>query len=265
DLRFLLDRNNVFVECKANPENELYIPPSQFLGKRLLEVMPPHLAPTLAAAADRVRATREAQVTEYELEVGSGSRFWEARLVACGEDEVLVLVRDITERTCVQDELRESMSNYRTITEHSIDGIVMIDRHDRFVMANPEFCAMLGYTEVELLRLGVADITPPEERGQLAERRQRLQAEGTVEAERNLCRKDGGHVTVDLRARWLGGGRILSQARDITERRRVEVALQESEDSYRLLMEKATDGITITNDHGAFLLVNPRFYEMAGY
>ncbi len=265
DLMFVLDREGVFREYRANLGQELYLPPEEFLGKPLAEVMPPELAPRLLAAAARARTTRETQFAEYELPIGGGPRDWEARFVACGDDEVLVLVRDITERRRAEEALRESESKYRQVTEQALDGMSILDLESRFLMVNPETCRIYGYSEAELLRMRLHDITPPEDLPLLPERLKRLREEGSVEAERVLCRKDGARVTVEVRAKLMAGDRILSMVRDITERRQVERALRESEATHRMLMEKATDGISITDADGNILMANPRFCELLGY
>src|SRR4051794_6275560 len=88
---------------------DLAAPPEAFLGRRVAEVLPEDVAITTEAAVDRVLASGGTETIEYTLDLGGDARDFEARLVAVGSDEVVAVVRDVTERNRVNSELREAL------------------------------------------------------------------------------------------------------------------------------------------------------------
>lgn len=98
DLLFILRADGVFIEAFAPRQQELLMPPEQFLGRHIDEVMPPHVATMAHRAIARVRATGAIELFEYPLAFGENEQMFEARLVAITDDDLLVVVRDVTER-----------------------------------------------------------------------------------------------------------------------------------------------------------------------
>lgn len=93
DLMFVLTRDGAYVDYHARDETLLAVPPHQFVGRNVRDVMPPPLADRLMEAIDRAFEVDEPIVVEYELPVGH----FEARLVRAGDDRVLSMVRDVTD------------------------------------------------------------------------------------------------------------------------------------------------------------------------
>ena len=96
DLMFVVARDGTYVDYHARDESLLFRPPSQFLGRRVHDVMPPPLADTMMKAIERACLGEEPVVVEYELAMHE-PRCFEARLVAGEPDRVLSIVRDVTE------------------------------------------------------------------------------------------------------------------------------------------------------------------------
>ncbi len=106
DLMFHLSADGVFLDYKASVESELMTPPSEFLGKRADEVLPPDLAGMLLENLEETLASGKMQIYEYETVVQDHKKFWEARMVICRENDVLAIVRDNTERVKAEEEVR---------------------------------------------------------------------------------------------------------------------------------------------------------------
>ena len=105
DLLLVLGADGVFRDVQAAVGVPLALPPDAFLG-RPIEAVLPALAPRARAAIAAALATGAPQALEYELPTGGELRAYEARLVACGPDEVLAIVRDVTERARAERGLR---------------------------------------------------------------------------------------------------------------------------------------------------------------
>src|SRR5215212_1674204 len=106
DMVFRLDRAGTYLDYKADRVTELPAPPEVFLGRRVAEVMPADVAIMTEATIAKVLTSGGTETIEYTLEMGGSSRDFEARLVPGGLDEVVAVVRDVTDRNRVNAELR---------------------------------------------------------------------------------------------------------------------------------------------------------------
>ena len=105
DMMFRITRDGTYVDFEPASGMEPLVPPSQFLGRRIDQTLPPEVARRAMLAVECAIKTREPQAFEYALEMDGGERSYEARVVAAGEDDVVCLVRDVTERRRADMEL----------------------------------------------------------------------------------------------------------------------------------------------------------------
>ena len=96
DMLFVFSCEGIYLDFYAPDSSALYAPPDRFLGKHVREVMPPDLAARFEGAFAQALVSAEPVVTEYVLEVPSGRCEFEARIVRCGDDRLLSIVRDVT-------------------------------------------------------------------------------------------------------------------------------------------------------------------------
>lgn len=109
DLVFVLDREGRFEDYYANDISQLLMPPEKFLGNRLRDVLPPHVALSATNAMEYVLASGEVVRFEYELDIpGIGERCYEARVAPCGSDKVVAVVRDVTEHKLTELAIAEA-------------------------------------------------------------------------------------------------------------------------------------------------------------
>ncbi|MFO1023083.1 MAG: PAS domain S-box protein, partial [Planctomycetales bacterium] len=109
DLMFLMNSDGVILDYHAANEDELYVSPEVFLGKRMDDLLPEPVASLFRENRDRVHGTAQSQVFEYDLEIPRiGKTSFEARMTLSGERETITIVRNITDRLKLEEQLRQS-------------------------------------------------------------------------------------------------------------------------------------------------------------
>jgi signal transduction histidine kinase len=104
DMVFTIALDGTFLDVHARDSSDLAVPPDAIVGHRVGEILPPDLAARIHASFDHVEKTGDMQVVEYELPVGGRPGYFEARIVPCGADRFLTIVRNITEMRLSQAE-----------------------------------------------------------------------------------------------------------------------------------------------------------------
>jgi signal transduction histidine kinase/ActR/RegA family two-component response regulator len=108
DMAFRMDRDGIYLDVHAGREAELVAPPSALVGRRVTDVIPPPLGEDLLAAIRRVLSTAQPEQLEYSLPIAPDAIHFEARLVPGGTDDVVCIVRNVTERRVLETQVRES-------------------------------------------------------------------------------------------------------------------------------------------------------------
>lgn len=145
DFYFRLKPDGTILSYRANPTamGELYVPPEQFIGRRMDDFLPPEQAALFAAKLEEQRSSGKVITFEYRLTESNGDRYYEARLTSLAySDDIIVLVRDIAERKQLEQQLQQAqkMEALGQLT----GGIA----HD----FNNILAAILGYSNLALER-----------------------------------------------------------------------------------------------------------------
>jgi PAS domain S-box-containing protein len=130
----------------------------------------------------------------------------------------------------IEAALLERDRQFRAVFENALDAIIIVDDERRLVDANPAASSLLGHSRDELLRLRVEDLFPTAYRETATSLWGRFIAEGEQHGEVSLLHADGSLRIADYRARAsILPGRHLSVMRDISDRRRLEEQLTQSQ------------------------------------
>jgi len=98
DLMFMFTEDGSFIDYKSQQESKLYLPPDEFVGRNIKEILPPLVTDLTFKAIERCKQSGELQNFEYQLEYDSIIGFFDARMAKVGVNKYLAIVRDITEK-----------------------------------------------------------------------------------------------------------------------------------------------------------------------
>ncbi|HYY61747.1 MAG TPA: PAS domain S-box protein, partial [Burkholderiales bacterium] len=277
---FFKSRDGRYLGVNRAWEEFFGIPGESFIGRQVADLYPKD--PAIAerhAAMDRDLYARPGRQS-YEIAVRA--RDGKLRDTLCyqatyqdarGEVAGLIgTIVDITERQNVEAALRDNEERYRRTFELAGSGLAQVGLDGRFMRVNRRLCEMFGYSEAELVGMPVKDISHPEDRDAVDERRLKLIAGelDTVRLEKRYLRKDGTTIwaNIAIALERDSAGRPLyaiSVLDDITVRKQTEERLRESEARYRSTFELAGSGIAHIGLDRKFIRVNRRLCEILGY
>lgn len=267
DLVFRMDRQGVFRDYKADVR-DLYIQSgSSIVGLSCRDTLPHAVADLVEGAITAALQTRRLQVFEYSLEIpGLGLREYEARMVPSGPDEVLTVVRDVTERKLIEQGLQASEEKYRALFEAAGDGIAIFDTAGHFVDANAQFCALLDRPRAEVVGAALSTAIVDATDELIARVRPILAREGRVTLEGELRRRDGSLVPIETTLTRMPGDLRLIVVRSTAERKRAETALRQSEEKFARLFHSSPVAMILSRKStGEMLAVNEGFTALTGY
>lgn len=141
DLIFLQTKEGVYLDYHARDPRRLFVPPEVFLGKSMRDVLPPDLAQRLEKCFQQAVLSDQPVVDEYSLPVGEALGFYECRIVPCGDDKILSIVRDITERKLAQASLEKALAEVRILKDQLFAENVYLQEA---VMVAHDFGEMVG-------------------------------------------------------------------------------------------------------------------------
>lgn len=179
-------------------------------------------------------------------------------------------VQDVTERRQAEDKIRESKEWLQAVFDASRDGIVIED-DGKIVYTNKFFAQFFGHeTPEELFGQSILQLLPPDEAKRLLEYGERRLLGEQVSSLYQFTgkRKDGTLVEVEGAVSTVvisGKKYVMTAVRDISERKRAEEALRESEHKFRTLIESTSEGLLQVDNEDCVLFVNSRLCEMVGY
>ena len=179
------------------------------------------------------------------------------------------VVRDVTERIHTELALEKSNEEYRLLFEGNPHPMWLVDE-ETFAFLAVNDCAVkrYGYSREEFLGMTVKDIRPPEDIPELLPRVRSTETDYGFAGQWRHKRKDGTIIEAEVswhRLSFAGRPAKLVLATDVTERKRAEAAMRESEERYRDLFENANDIIYTIDLAGNFTSLNQTGERLTGY
>jgi PAS domain S-box-containing protein len=186
---------------------------------------------------------------------------------------ISTIARDITKQKKSEIALKESEELFHEVFNNANDMIGLNSIKDdglpgKFIEVNEIGVERLGYTRDEFLNMTPTDIVAPEERSKIPENALKLSEKGYVEFEIIHLTKDGKRIPVEVNNHIfeLNGKKVaLAISRDITERKKAEETLKNSERMYRNIFENVQDIFYQTDLKGNIIEISPSIERYSGY
>jgi PAS domain S-box-containing protein len=180
-------------------------------------------------------------------------------------------ITDIAERKNTGEALRESEERFRSVFTNAAIGILIADPNRCYLAVNDRFCEITGHSREKLLTMGCAELVHPDDQAaDIAEVRRLLRGDASsfMRDLRYVHANDKVvwvrvHVSL-MRGRTNDEPRILAVVEDITERRRAEAALQESEERFRAFMNNSPAIAWMKDAQGRYVYLNKTYEEELG-
>ena len=261
DYRYVLV-NRAFLNYRGMKTEDL-------IGRRISEVLDP--AVFEATIKGKLDECFQGKIVQYEMRykyplLGERDLFvsYFPMRGPKGIDRVTIVLKDSTERK----QAKRSLELFRNLIDQSNDAVEVVDPETlHFLDVNEKACKDLGYTREELLSMTVFDIDREIDESMHAKMLAELRDSGFAIQQSIHTRKDGSTfpVEISLRRVELDRSYVVTFARDISDRKRTEAALLESEDRYRDLIEHCEDLVCTHDLEGRLLSANAASARMLGY
>jgi len=234
DLIFVLSRDGVYLDYHAKNPDDLLVAPELFLGKNMRDVMPPDLDALFRQRFDEALTTGEPALLEYSLPLGGEEKHFEARIVERDDGDFISIVRDITDRKRIAEQLRKSEEFNRRIIENSPECIKILEPDGILTYMSPAGMRMLELDELIIKGKNILDYLPEQDRAQGVEALARARAGGIGTFHGRVRTSSGREKWVDAVVSPLldAKGRVeslIAVSRDVTERRAAEASLRETQ------------------------------------
>ncbi|MGZ6346635.1 MAG: PAS domain S-box protein, partial [Anaerolineales bacterium] len=268
DVVLVIDRNGVYLKVATTNPDLLVVPTGGLVGKTLRDVFPFEQAENFTHVIQKVLDTNQTIQIEYDLNIGGRTVWFETSISPMTENSTLWVARDITERFMAEKALLEAEKNYHSLFENIPDGVYRSTIDGKFLSVNPALVRIFGFsTTDEFLKVDIArDLyIDPDARQSWASIL--IQKGELRNAEATLRRKDGNKINVlentQVIRDWQGNALYFEGTlTDITERRKAEDALRQSESSLQAVLQSTADGILAVGNDNNVLYANQRFIEI---
>ena len=270
---FTLERDGAIRQLNLTGARLLGVERSRLVNRRFGLFVSDDSRPAFNALLKKVFESQAEESCEATLLKEGNHPYYvdiEARVSEDGQ-ECRAAVADITERKRAEEALKESEKRYRQVVENATEIIYALDEKGNFTYGNPTGLKVTGYSLAELRSFNYADLVLPEHRERVMEIyinqfRQRIP---TTHVEFPFLSKTGKIIWFEQNTSLvIEDGKVVGFhiiARDITERKRAEEALGESEEKYRTIIEIIEEGYYEVDLAGNFTFVNDTVSKHLGY
>ncbi|RIJ41566.1 PAS domain-containing hybrid sensor histidine kinase/response regulator [Pontibacter oryzae] len=271
DLMFIIGQNGDYHYMKNVEQKHLLVPKESVIGNNIFNLLPRELASKIMSLIERVLESGFYEKIGYDLQLPDGLRYYEGRILKYSDNEVLAIIRDVTEEKNAALEVEEKNEFIRQVLDASPSLIYVKDSEGKFVLANQEYCKLFEVTLDQLIGSSGLDIhqNPSEAEFYLEIDRQVIEENREIKLQERHTTKTGEVLWFNTTKKPIvtsnGQVRVLGISTNVTEQRLANKRLQNSEELHRLLSENSKDMVSLHNIDGSYIYISKAVEEMLGY
>ena len=251
DMIIRINLEGFYSEFIASPSFPMLGISTDLVGTHMSETLPPDVVQQRMDYMQLTLQTNSIQIYEQTLFVAGKEQIEEVRIVPYSEDEVLLLIRDISDRKQAEVALGKEFRRSEMLFNTSLDGLFVLDLEGKIIEANQSFARMLGYSLEEVMVLSIYDIDVKWTKDELKKGVREFGQEKRVKFETFHRRKDGSLCTVEISASSVNWADEIVQfaiCRDITARKQAELQLHQLNQSLESKVKERTAELQQTNE-----------------
>ncbi|HEX2997244.1 MAG TPA: PAS domain S-box protein [Anaerolineales bacterium] len=275
-LAWIKDAQGRYVYANAAAEKAFGMALENLYGKTDAEVFPPAVAAQFRENDEQALVNEKGVQTVETLPQDDGIVHYSlvTKFPIAGTDGKVAMIGgtafDITERKHIEEALRIENERFMRFVDSNIVGILIGDATGNIILANDYYLNLLGVSRDEFAagKVDWKSFTPPEWLSADEKAIHELRERGVCEPyEKEYVRTDGTRIPVYIADAMLPGAgeEIAAFVIDISERKKAEAALYESEERLRAILSQATAGIVRKDMDGKLIFVNQAYCDMLGY
>jgi len=273
----IIDLTGNLLELSQSAEEILEFPREELVGKNFLEsaIVPDESKAVMTKNLENFKRGKLTPPYTIELvpEVGRKLLYelTPARIMYRGQPAILVIFRNLTGQKLAEEKLQASEERFNYFMYNAPEAIWVQDVVGNFIDGNKKAEELTGYKKEELIGKNLLELlVQPDSIPKIMEDfKATMFGELSGPLELEMVRKDGSLVTVEattIPVKRDGNVEIIGVTRDVTERKKTESALKESEEKFRTIFDGSTDGIVAADPKThKFVFANARIYELTGY
>ncbi len=270
DLIFIINADGVYVDMKNVEQQHLLVPKNKVIGTHISELLPEDVHKPILEMIHRVLANGVSERLDYELELPDGLHHFEGRIINYNPDQVLAIIRDITEERNTAIAAKEQNDFIRLVMDSSPSCIYVKDGDGKFKLANQVVADTIGQSLDKILSEDSSLLYDPEDWDTYSHNdRIVIEEQREIVVDERLIKPDGSEAWFKTIKRPLvtsdGQVHVLGISTDITEQREATMKLEQSEELHRLLSENSKDIISLHKLSGRYIYISRGVKDMIGY
>ncbi len=271
DLLFIIDRNGYYQEVFANNPGDLLVSQEKVVGINAIDVFGEKEGKRHISAFRKCLSTKKLQVIEYSISEKNKNLYFEARLSPLDNNNVLAIVREITERIEFEARLAHERDLLHNLMDSIPDAIFFKDDQGKFTRINKPAAEIMGLDDPEKASgKTIFDFFPKPEAKKITDIEKKIlkTGESFIGEIEYIASPTGFYwfISSKVPIRDINGKIVgtVGISKNITQLKEAQEMMKLSEELYRSIAENASDGIYLRNDKN-FEYVNERFCEITGY
>jgi PAS domain S-box-containing protein len=253
DLILRVSRDGFYLDAIASDEIEFAVPPAQILGKNILDLLDPEFSQQRLYHIEQAFQTGKIQFHEYQISIAGEMHYEEARIVVSGNNEAIVLIRDITDRKKAEEDLRQAVATNQALFDAIPDMIIRTSREGIYLDAiSPDNMKFLVSPE-KFIGNSIFDFLPTEFAQERMYYIEQAFQTGKLQLYEYQILLNGEIHYQEARIVVSANNEAIVLIRDISDRKKLEQELTYSHDLRELLFNESTDALFLLDSNTSLM------------